>query len=594
MILVINSGSSSLKVALFNDLSFERVLDIRVNNIDNANTVLCVDTDLSNVAVDTHDQALGLVFETLVKRNYRLIDITAVGHRVVHGGEALVKPTVITDQVEQLIESLNHLAPLHNPACLAAIRAARTKLQYCPHIAVFDTAFHATLPSRAKHYALPEKLSSRQQLRRFGFHGISHDYVSQAAAKALHTDIKQLRIISCHLGSGCSVTAIESGRSVDTSMGMTPLEGLVMASRSGDLDPGIILQLLRDQVYSVAELDTLLNQQSGLLGMTGSNDMREIEQRAADGDEPCRRAIQLFTHRARKYVGAYAAAMGGVDAIVFTGGIGENSALIRHRIAQRFDFLGATLDEDSNRDATVTATSPVVDISTTTSRVKLLVVATDEEAAIAATTSTTLNNQRAMEPLPEIPVAVSARHVHLNKETIEALFGSGYTLTEDHPLSQPGQFAARETVALVGPRNRIEAVRILGPARPNNQIEISRSDEFFLGVDAPVRASGDTENSPGITLTGPAASVTVANGTICALRHIHMPPDDARQFDLHDGDLVDVAVNGGSRDLTFSDVLVRVSEQFKLEMHVDTDEANAAGLNSHGVATLTRRGSPAG
>lgn len=392
MILVINSGSSSLKAALFDDLSFERLLDIRIDNIDNISTMLRVNGELSGVAIDNHEQALSLAFKTLTQYGYHLADIIAVGHRVVHGGEDLIKPTFITDQVEQLIQSLSYLAPLHNPICLKGIQAARIKLQYCPHIAVFDTAFHATLPARAKHYALPDTLNSDYQLQRFGFHGISHESVSQATAKALNRDIKQLRIISCHLGSGCSVAAIKSGRSVDTSMGMTPLEGLVMGSRCGDLDPGIIIQLLRTHEYSAAELDTLLNQKSGLLGMTGSSDMQEIEQRAAGGDQLCRRAIHVFTYRARKYIGAYAAAMSGVDAIVFTGGIGENSALIRHRIARRFDFLGAALDANSNRNATVNTTSPVATISTTNSRVKLLVAATDEEAAIATTVSHYLNN----------------------------------------------------------------------------------------------------------------------------------------------------------------------------------------------------------
>ncbi len=586
--LVINSGSSSMKVALFNGQSYERLLDVRISDIGESNAMLHVGKDSSIVPVESHIQALELIFDTLSSCGHTLSEITAVGHRVVHGGDELVEPTVITGAVEQTIESMNKLAPLHNPACLAGIRAARKLLQFCPHVAVFDTGFHSTLPTRAKLYALSDEVTSAHQLRRFGFHGISHNYVSLATASALKTPIKQLRIISCHLGNGCSVAAVEGGRSVETSMGMTPLEGLVMGTRSGDLDPGIVIQLMRDPVRSADELDVLLNQKSGLLGMTGTNDMREIEQRAADGDESCRRAIQVFTHRVRKYVGAYAAAMGGVDAIVFTGGIGENSALIRHRIAQRFDFLGANLNEDRNRDAKVSAKSSIIDISTSTSRVKFFVVATDEEAAIATSINKTLQPPLSASSLPPIPVAVSARHVHLTEATIHILFGRGHELTPDHPLSQPGQFAAQETVTVIGPRNRIDGVRILGPARVKNQIEISRSDEFFLGVDAPIRASGDTDNTPGITLLGSRGKITLENGVICALRHIHMHPDDAKLFNVQDGDMVDVAVNGGGRDLTFGDVLIRASEQFNLEMHIDTDEANAAGLQSHGMATLAQ------
>ncbi len=587
-ILVINSGSSSIKAALFEDQSLERLLDIRVEGIGESHAELRTGDRVTATQCNDHLEALHAIFDTLSSSGQNVSTITAVGHRVLHGGEKLVEPTLITDEVERVIESMNELAPLHNPACLAGIRAARKVLNNCPHVAVFDTAFHSTLPTRARLYALSDEVTSTYQLRRFGFHGISHEYVSRAAADALGTTLKELRIISCHLGNGCSVTAVERGRSVETSMGMTPLEGLVMGSRSGDLDPGVVIQLMRKHVKSIDELDDLLNRQSGLLGMTGTNDMREIEQRAADGDETCRRAIHVSTHRARKYIGAYAAVMGGVDVILFTGGIGENSAFARHRIAQRFSFLGAILDEDRNRDAKLTAEQPVIDISAATSRVKLLVVATNEEAAIAKAVTETLSSSQKVKKSPYIPVAVSARHVHLTKETIQILFGRDHELTRDYLLSQPGQFASHETVTLVGPRNRIDDVRILGPARRKNQVEISRSDEFFLGVDAPVRASGDTDNTPGLTLIGPAGSVTLENGVICALRHIHMHPDDAIRFNVHNGDLVNVAVNGGNRDLTFSDVLIRVDEQFRLEMHIDTDEANAAGLQTHDIGTLIR------
>ncbi len=587
-ILVLNSGGSSLKAALFDEQVLERLLDVRVNEIGGPNTFLCLDTHSSRVSAKDHGQALGLIFDAISTADHTLKKITAVGHRVVHGGEVLTEPTVINDEVEQIIDCMTELAPLHNQACLAGIRAARKMLAHSAHVAIFDTGFHSTLPTRAKLYALPEQLSSKYKFRRFGFHGISHEYVSHLAAKTLKKPIRQLRIISCHLGNGCSVTAVDGGRSVETSMGMTPLEGLVMGSRCGDLDPGVIIKLMRDHVDSANELDILLNRKSGLFGMTGCSDMREIEERAAKGDESCRRAIQVFTHRARKYVGAYAAAMGGVDAILFTGGIGENSALIRHRIAQRFDFLGATLDEDKNRDAVVNLESPVADISDTSSLAKIFVIASNEEKAIARSTAQALTRTTKTLQLPQIPIAVSARHVHLNDATLEALFGTGYTLKVNKPLSQPHQFSAQETVTIVGPGNQIDDVRILGPTRSKNQIEISRSDEFFLGVDAPVRASGDTDNTPGITLLGPAGKVTLRNGVICALRHIHMHPDDALIYHVKDGDLVNVAVDSSERDLIFGDVLIRVNDQFRLEMHIDTDEANAAGLKQYAKATLAR------
>lgn len=381
-------------------------------------------------------------------------------------------------------------------------------------------------------------------------------------------------------------------------MGMTPLEGLVMGTRSGDLDPGLVLQLLREG-RDVDAVDTLLNRKSGLAGVSGtSGDMRDIEERAADGDERCRLALKLFAHRLRKYIGAYAATMGGVDAIVFTAGIGENSAGIRHRVAQRLDFLGARIDEDRNRDAKVDAQSPVFDVSDPTSRVKLLVVATDEARAIAEHTAAVAQKEDTLAEAKTIPIAVSARHIHLTQEAVEALFGEGHQLTPRNDLSQPGQFACEETLTVVGPKRSLEKVRVLGPTRPKNQVEVSRTDEFWLGVDAPVRRSGHVANSPGITLQGPAGTLTLTEGLICAARHIHMTPQDAQDFGVENGDIVEVRINSEDRDLVFGDVLIRVSPKYALEMHVDTDEANAAELSRHdegmlvatkGTARLTHR-----
>ncbi|MEO1272626.1 MAG: phosphate propanoyltransferase, partial [Myxococcota bacterium] len=418
---------------------------------------------------------------------------------------------------------------------------------------------------------------------------LSHSYVAHRAAEFLDSDVRDLRIITCHLGNGASVAAVEYGRSIETSMGMTPLEGLVMGTRAGDVDAGILIALMRMEGLDADGLDELLNRRSGLAGLSGvGNDLRDIEARASEGDERCRRALQVFAHRVRKYVGAYAAVMGGVDAIVFTGGIGENSVTIRHRVAQRLDFLGARLDEDLNRAVKLDAQSlPVVDFSTPNSRCKLLAVATDESLSIARDAVRVLlelgKTRGAERP---IPVAVSARHAHLSQETVEALFGEGYQLTERNPLSQPGQFASNETINLIGPKRTIEKVRILGPARSKNQIEISRTDEFTLGIDAPVRASGDVANSPGITIEGPEGRLEIHQGVICAWRHIHMTPDDAEFFGVQDKDMVEVAIESDSRDLIFGDVLVRVSPKFKLEMHIDTDEGNAANLARGATATL--------
>ena len=283
------------------------------------------------------------------------------------------------------------------------------------------------------------------------------------------------------------------------------------------------------------------------------------------GNEDCRLAIHTFTHRLRKYIGAYAAVMGGVDVIVFAGGIGENSAMVRHRASQRLDFLGAVIDEDRNRDLDITKNRKVEDISAENSRCKILVISTDEQLAIARQTAKLIEKKEKVNTLPIIPIAISARHIHLTQETVEALFGEGYELTPYKPLSQPGQFACEETLTIIGPKNKIAKVRILGPTRSKNQVEISRTDEFFLGIDAPIRESGHVENSPGITLLASNGNkVDLKEGVICAWRHIHMTPENAQLFKVKDRDIVEIAVNNEERSLTFGNVLIRVSPKYKL------------------------------
>lgn len=586
--LVINCGSSSLNAVVLDPDTGERLWEGRVERIGTPDATLRAAERARGLHAPDHDTALAALLAEVPAD--RLAGVEAVGHRVVHGGELFVHPVRVDEEVEHAIESLIPLAPLHNPANLAGLRAARRRLPDVPHVAVFDTAFHATLPRRAQRYAIPVDIADAHGIRRFGFHGISHQYVAQRAAEWMDEDIRDLRIISCHLGNGASVCAIEYGRSVETSMGMTPLEGLVMGTRSGDLDPGVILHLLREGGYSVDQVDELLNRRSGLAGLSGvGNDLRDIEERASAGDDASRLAIHIYSHRVRKFIGAYAAVMGGVDAILFTAGVGQNSSLMRHRIAQRLDFLGARLDEDRNRDARVSRDAPVADLASTRSRVRLLAVATDEEHMIATCAARLLREQDRVKGPCTIPIAVSARHVHLTESTFQALFGEGATLTHRNDLSQPGQFAAEETVDLVGPRRSIERVRILGPLRPEDQVEISRTDEFHLGIDAPVRASGDVDNSPGITLAGPKGRVSLTKGVICAWRHIHMTPEDATRFGVSDRDVVDVAVTTEGRSLIFGDVLVRVHPSFALEMHIDTDEANAAEISGPAEGHLRRR-----
>ncbi|HEY9033055.1 MAG TPA: acetate/propionate family kinase [Pseudomonadales bacterium] len=572
-ILVINCGSSSIKYQLIDSVS-EQALQQGI---------------IDSIQAEQVGPALQSIFAAC---NPWPID--AIGHRVVHGGD-FRDAQIITDDVLARIGAFSDLAPLHNPYNLQGIQAARELYGTLPQVAVFDTAFHASLPRRAATYAIDRQLAQQHQFRRYGFHGTSHAYVSQQAADFLQQPLSALRIVSLHLGNGASACAVEFGHSTDTSMGMTPMEGLVMGSRCGDIDPGIVLAMARRAGLSIDEIDEQLNRNAGLKGLSGiSNDLRAIEQAAADGNDNARLAIAVFAHQVRKYIGAYAATMGGVDAIVMTGGIGENSASMRQRILQRLDFLGALLDDDRNLDVTLDQHSPVQAIHRPHSRVKLLVVQCNEALQIARQTAAIVQQANTLSAPAVIPVAISARHVHLTAATFARLFGADAQPEHYRDLSQPGQFACRQTVKLIGPRGQIDQVRVLGPLRSKDQVEISRTDEFQLGVDAPVRDSGHTEGSAPITLQGPAGTVHLAEGLICARRHIHMHPDDAAAFAVSDGDEVDVAITGGVRKLVFGGVLIRVHPSFRLEMHIDTDEANAAELDGHSNARLVYQATPAG
>jgi acetate kinase len=572
-VLVLNTGSSSLKWKLIDSEARQTLARGHVERVTQGEHAAAIDQALREVGA---------------------WKIDAVGHRVVHGGERFHDPALIDEDVLAAIEACVPLAPLHNPANLAGIRAARDRLPSVAHVAVFDTSFHHTLPRRSATYAIDPAVAQRLGLRRYGFHGTSHQFVARETAKAMGQPLERLRIITLHLGNGASACAVENGHSVETSMGFTPLEGLVMGTRSGDLDPGAVLALLREYGATVDDVDKMLNERSGLKGLSGlGNDLREIEQQAADGHDRARLAIAVFAHRVRKYIGAFAATMGGVDAIALTGGIGENAVAMRRRILQRLEFLGLALDEDRNADAKVNEAIRACEISASTSRVRALVVKTDEELMIAEETAKVVSGgTRVRQPAP-IPIAVSARHIHVNQEALEILFGKGAQLTKRNDLSQPGQFACNETLNVIGPRRRIDGVRILGPLRDRCQVEVSRTDEFHLGVDAPVRHSGHTQGSAPVTLEGPKGTLTLNEGLICAWRHIHMHPDDAKAYGVQDGDEVQVKIDGGPRDLTFGDVIVRVSPKFKLEMHIDTDEANAAELPQLATGELAGLGATA-
>lgn len=523
--------------------------------------------------LDVPDIAAAISYLPEVLRECGWTVFDAIGHRVVHGGEQFHAPAVIDAALMQTIAACEPLAPLHMPANLQALRLGMQLWPDVPQVAVFDTTFHHTMPAYTATYAIPHAWRDLG-VRRYGFHGTSHKYVALHTADVLHSTVTDLRIISCHLGNGASVCAIQHGFSLDTSMGMTPMEGLVMGSRSGDVDPGVFGYLSRTLGLSLTEIEHALNYDSGLKALAGSADLREVEQWAAQGDADAQLAIQLYAYRVRKYIGAYAAAMGGVDAVVFTGGVGEHSASMRRRICERLEFLGLYLDDDRNQ-AVALQGFEVVPIHSADSRIKVMVTQTNEQWMIAQEVKHLL--QHASPPW-KIPVAVSARHVHLSQTALEVLFGKGYQLTKLRTLNQPEGWAANETVTLIGPKGRFEKVRVLGPTRAQTQIEVSTTDTFVLGIEAPVRASGQLQDTPMITLRGPGGELQT-NGLIVAARHVHMSPQDAERMGLKDGDYVEVRLGNGVRNVSFSNTLIRVKPGSVTEMHIDTDEANAAGIH---------------
>jgi acetate kinase len=392
-VIVVNSGSSSIKYESFALDGLAAVANGILERIGTADSRLRHqwlnaagewEETVETRPVADHREGFALILEVSARTRPRspAPEIFAVGHRVVHGGERFREPAIIDGETLAAIEELCPLAPLHNPANLAGIRVMRDLLPEVPQVAVFDTAFHQTIPPRAFHYALPAEFYREYGVRRYGFHGSSHRYVAAEAARHLGASLEDLNLITLHLGNGASAAAIERGRSIDTSMGLTPLEGLIMGTRCGDLDPALPFFLQARTGRSFAEIESLLNRESGLKGICGDSDMREIQQRALAGDAQAELALEMFCYRIRKYIGAYTAALGRVDALVFTGGIGENSAEVRTRSCRGLSALGITLDERKNG----AVAGSVAAIQTGESRVAILVIPTDEEREIARLT----------------------------------------------------------------------------------------------------------------------------------------------------------------------------------------------------------------
>jgi acetate kinase len=389
-VLVLNSGSSSIKFQLFDSDGWRPLASGAVSRIGEPEGEIRAkwldgegrqQSREERLPIPDHQDGIDRII-TGLRRGGVLADLSelaAIGHRVVHGGERFHSPTVVDDTVAGAIRDMIPLAPLHNPANLDGIEVARRLFPQVPSVAVFDTAFHQTMPRTAYRYAIPEYLYREHRVRRYGFHGTSHHYVAERAAALLGKPFHQCNLITLHLGNGASATAIRGGKSIDTSMGMTPLEGLVMGTRCGDIDPAIHFYLCKNLGLDYETLEDLLNRQSGLLGLCGVNDMREIQQRAEEGDDRAELAIGISAHRLKKYIGAYYAELGRVDAIVFTGGIGENDADMRCRACEDLDGLGIKLDDEAN----LAPEDGERRISTPDSPVQVLVIPTNEELAIA-------------------------------------------------------------------------------------------------------------------------------------------------------------------------------------------------------------------
>ena len=392
-ILVINAGSSSLKYQLI-DMETEGVLakglcerigieGSKLNHTPQGGEKVVIEENMKD-----HSDAIRMVLDALTDANHGVIasmdEISAVGHRVVHGGEFFNKSVVIDAEVKAAIEKCVPLAPLHNPANLIGIAACEAAMPNVPQVAVFDTAFHQTMPQDAYMYALPFDLYEKYKIRKYGFHGTSHKYVTQEAAKMLGKKPEDLKIITCHLGNGSSITAVDGGKSVDTSMGFTPLAGVAMGTRSGDIDPAIVKFIAEQEGMTIADVDAMLNKKSGVFGISGlSSDFRDLEAADAEGNARAKLALDMFAYSVKKYVGTYMATLGKVDAIVFTAGIGENTVLMRKAILENMDAFGIAVDDDKNKAAIRGAQ---MDISVDGTAVRILVIPTNEELMIAKET----------------------------------------------------------------------------------------------------------------------------------------------------------------------------------------------------------------
>ena len=393
--LVINTGSSSIKFALYQMPEGAELAVGLVEQIGEKEGSIKIETpntsQKESLKITNHQEGLKLVSDWLMNPKFNLIkdasEVEAIGHRVVHGGEAFQKTTIIDGAVKAKIKELFGLAPLHNPPNYEGIEVAEHVFKDAKQVAVFDTAFHHSLPPKAYHYAIPQYLYDDYGIRVYGFHGTSHRYVARVSSEYLAIEPTKANLITIHLGNGASMTAIKNGKSIDTTLGMTPLAGLVMGTRVGDIDPGIIFYLEEEKGYSIEKVKNLFTKESGMKGLAGDNDLRAVSERALNGDEGAQLALEIYTYRIKKYIGAYIAAIGPIDAIVFTAGVGENSSMVREMVCEDLDHLGIELNKEENN----IRKKGIREVNSVDSRVKILITPTNEEYEIARQTYELLN-----------------------------------------------------------------------------------------------------------------------------------------------------------------------------------------------------------
>ena len=516
----------------------------------------------------------------------RIEDLSVIAHRVMHGGERFGEPMIIDDRVLDGIRQELPIGGDELQANVETIEACRKLAPTVQQVAVFETAFFQTVPAHAYLHALPYDLYRDHGIRRYGCNGVAHHQAARLAAAHLERALERLRVVSCYCGPEPSVCAIGEGRAVDVTSGATCQGGLPGLTGTGDLDPRLVFRLCDVHGMSLSEVESAVTVGGGIRALSGlQGDLTDLSAAAEEGNKQADLALETMAHAIKKAIGASVATLGGIDALVITGPHSATGGALRLRALAGLEGLGLHLDPELN-EAPETSPDGVGELSPPLSPAKVLLVPADGHRMVASEVLGAIGREDLAalfrsRRLP-IPIGISAHHVHLTREHVEALFGPGHELTFRAELTQPGQFACEEQVTVIGPRGVVERVRVLGPVRSKTQVEIPRTEEFRLGIDAPIRASGDIKGSPGLRLEGSAASIDLQQGVICAARHVHMSPEDALRFGVRDRSLISVRVEGG-RGVSFRDVLVRVHPDFRLDMHVDTDEANAAELGADAV-----------